>query len=90
MEDVETICNSSKKAQPRIIAMVGEEGPQYFLSCECRVLCKASTLIFSIFLAFSCCFCFNLEYPLLAKNILYFFRIMLCVIQIPLRKQLLI
>jgi len=30
MQDIETICKLSKKPQPRIIAIVGEEGPGGF------------------------------------------------------------
>ena len=50
MEDIDTICNASKKTQPRIIALVGEENIQYFISCECRMLCKVANLNLSIFI----------------------------------------
>lgn len=64
----------SKKSQPRIVALVGDETTQYFVSCESQVLCKVLTLNIAIFTAFACYYCFNLMYPSAAKNFFYFMQ----------------
>lgn len=59
--------------QPRIAAIVGEGSTQYFV-CESKVLCEVPTLQAVLFTCFSAYYCFNLEYPVSAKNIFCFFR----------------
>ena len=75
MEDIEEICHkASKITQPRIVALKGEENTQYFISCECHVLCKVSSLKLAIFTAFSSYYIFNLKYPPSVKNLLCFLQ----------------
>ena len=63
-----------KRTQPRIAAFIGEQNTRYMVICEQKVLCKASSLQDCLFTTFAAYYCFNLEYPLPAKNILYFFQ----------------
>ena len=61
--------------QPRIIAMRGEEGAvEYFIICEQQVLCKQFSFPNALFFAFSAYYSFNLEYPPMSKNVLYFIQ----------------
>lgn len=75
MESVEAACcKAPKRTQPYIAAFVGEENTQYMILCENRSLCKVPTLQTAIFTAFAAYYSFNLEYPVLAKNIFSFFQ----------------
>ncbi len=56
-----------------IAAFVGES-LQYVVLCEGRSLCIVSTLQVALFLVFSSYYCFNLAYPVPAKNIFYFLQ----------------
>lgn len=58
--------------QPRIATIVGEGSAQYFVICESEVLCEVPTLQAALFTCFSTYYCFNLEYPISAKNVCFF------------------
>ena len=75
-ERIESVCRKPPaRNQPRIIAMRGEEGVvEYFVICEQQVLCKQFSLPHALFFAFSAYYCFNLEYPPMSKNVLYFIQ----------------
>ncbi len=60
--------------QPRIATFVGEGTVQYFVLCERQVLCKVPTLQVAVFTTFAAYYCFNLEYPSVAKNIFSFLQ----------------
>ena len=47
---------------------------QFFVLCEQQVLCKVPTLQVAVFTAFATYYCFNLEYPLEAKNVFAFLQ----------------
>ena len=74
MESIEEICKKAKKTQPRIVTLLGEEATQYFVTCECQVLCKVQTINFALFICFASYYCFNLVYPPPAKNLFNFFQ----------------
>ena len=68
-------CNKPPvRSQPRIAAFIGEGPVQYFVICESQVLCQVPTLQLALFTAFASYYCFNLEYPMAAKNVLSFFQ----------------
>ena len=72
MESVDSLSRKLPiRTQPRVAALVGEGSTQY---CKQRVFCKVSTLPLALFVAFSLYYCFNLEYPSQAKNILSFIQ----------------
>ena len=62
------------RTQPRISAFIGEETVQYLVLCEHQVLCKVSSLQVALFTTFAAYYCFNLEYPSLAKNVFSFLQ----------------
>ena len=62
------------RPQPRIAAFVGEDSYEYFVICEQQVLCKVPNFQSALFISFSAFYCFNLEYPTAAKNVLCFFQ----------------
>ena len=62
------------RSQPWICAIVGDETVEYIIMCERQSLCKAPNLQVALFLVFSAYYCFNLEYPPLAKNIFFFIQ----------------
>ena len=72
---IESVCRKPPaRNQPRIIAMREEEGVvKYFVICE-QVLCKTFSLPHALFFALSAYYCFNLEYPPMSKNVLYFIQ----------------
>ena len=73
MDSVEQACQQLPvRNQPRIAAIVGEGSTQYFV-CESKVLCEVPMLQAALFTCFSAYYCFNLEYPVSAKNIFCFF-----------------
>lgn len=74
MESIEEICRKAKKTQPRIVALLGEEATQHFVTCECQVLCKVETMNIAIFIGFASYYCFNLLYPPPAKNFFNFLQ----------------
>ena len=75
MESVETACTKPPlRPQPRIAAFVGENSCDYFVVCEQQVMCKVPNLKTALFIAFASYYCFNLEYPTLAKNVFFFFQ----------------
>lgn len=47
---------------------------QYMVLCEHKVLCKVPTLPMALFTTFATYYCFNLEYPLAARNIFSFLQ----------------
>ena len=47
---------------------------QYFVLMEQSVLCEVNSLLQALFVAFSCCYVYNLEYPLKASSIFFFFQ----------------
>lgn len=67
--------------QPRIAAYKLEAKTQYFIICEQAVLCEVPNFDMALFTAFSCYYCFNLEYPLKAKNLFTFFQD--CILEQP-------
>lgn len=75
MESVETAYTKLLlRPQPRIAAFVGENRCDYFVVCEQQVMCKVANLKTALFITFASYYCFNLEYPTPAKNVLYFFQ----------------
>ena len=74
MESVETACTMPPlRPQPRIAAFVGENSCDSFVVCEQQVMCKVPNLKTALFIAFASYYCFNLEYPTLAKNVFFLF-----------------
>ena len=75
MDGIEAACvRPPMRTQPRIAAIVGDDSFEYFIVCEQQPLCKVPTLQTAIFIAFACYYCFNLEYPTVAKNVFHFFQ----------------
>ena len=66
---------------PRVAAMIGESSKQYFVLMEQTVLCEVSSLPLSLYIAFACYYVYNLEYPIKASSIFFFFKDYLLVIQ---------
>ena len=54
--------------------MMAENGTEYFIICESRVVCKVLSMQNALFTMFSTYYTFNLDYPSLAKNIFFFFQ----------------
>ena len=70
MDTPERACSQPpQRTQPRIAALSGEGGMQYFIICEQRVLCKAPSLDSAIFLTVATYYCYNLEYPAPVKGL---------------------
>ena len=75
MDTPERACGQPpQRTQPRIAALSGEGGMQYFIICEQRVLCKSPSLDSAIFLTVATYYCYNLEYPAPVKGVLNFFQ----------------
>ena len=76
MESVETACTKSLlRPQPRIAAFVGEKSCDDFVVCEQQVLCIVPNLKTALFISFvSYVYCFNLEHPMLAKDVFTSFK----------------
>ena len=72
MDTPERACSQPpQRTQPRIAALSGEGGMQYFIICEQR---KAPSLDSAIFLTVATYYCYNLEYPAPVKGVLNFFQ----------------
>ena len=62
--------------QPRIASYNLASSPRklYFIICEQAVLCEVADFEQALFVTFSCYYCFNLDYPIKAKNVLSFLQ----------------
>ena len=68
-------CNKAPlRPQPRIASFTGKQTAQYMVLCENKVLCESPSLQVALFLMLAAYYCFNLEYPPMAKNIFSFFQ----------------
>lgn len=75
MEMVEAVFDGAPaRNQPRISAFEGEDATEYFVICEQQVLCKLSSLQYALFIMFAAYYSFYLEYPPMAKSVLYFIK----------------
>ena len=72
---MEEACRKSPvRNSPRIAAFVGDESTQFFIVCEQKVICKATSLQVALFLMFSSYYVFNLQYPKQVRNVFFFFQ----------------
>ncbi len=78
LQDVVSIEDAIKtnpvRNAPRVVAMIGECNKQYFVLMEQTVLCEVSSLPLSLYVAFACFYVYNLEYPIKASSIFFFFQ----------------
>lgn len=75
MEKIESVCSRALvRNHPWIAAFKGEDATENFVICEQRVLCKLCSIQSALFISFAAYYCFNLEYPIIIKNILYFIQ----------------
>lgn len=71
---IDAVASTPIRNAPQVAVMVGENNRQYFIIMEQKVLCEAISLAQVLFVAFSCYYIYNLEYPPKASNILFFFQ----------------